>query len=109
MIRVKSRGGESLEGLIRRFKKLCEKEGLSKEIKRVAYFEKPSDAKRRKFRQSIKKAIQARLKALGKLKRKKRTKKGRKGTGGGRFGDRGPRPGGPPPGPGSGPPPRSGP
>jgi len=88
MIKVKSRGGESLEQLLRRFKKLCEKEGLSKEIKRVAYYEKPSDAKRRKFRQSVKKALQARLKALGKLKKKKK-KKNMKKTGGPGGGGRG--------------------
>jgi hypothetical protein len=33
-IRVKARNGESVEQMLRRFKKLCEKEGLTKEIKR---------------------------------------------------------------------------
>jgi len=28
-IRIKSRGGESVEQMLRRFKKLCEKEGLT--------------------------------------------------------------------------------
>ena len=55
MIRVKSRGGESLEGLIRRFKKLCEKEGLTKDVKRRAYYEKPSEKRRRQERQLIRK------------------------------------------------------
>ncbi|MHC4129415.1 MAG: 30S ribosomal protein S21 [Planctomycetota bacterium] len=35
-IRVKARNGESVEQMLRRFKKLCEKEGLTKEIKRRA-------------------------------------------------------------------------
>ena len=74
MIKVKARSGEGLEQLLRRFKKICEKEGLSKEIKRSSYYEKPSDARRRKFRQAIKKALQNRLKAAGLLKRKKKKK-----------------------------------
>jgi small subunit ribosomal protein S21 len=43
MIKVKSRGNETAEQLLRRFKKACEKEGLTKDIKRVAYYEKPSE------------------------------------------------------------------
>ena len=46
-IRIKSRGSESTEQLLRRFKKLCEKEGLTKDLKRRAYYEKPSERKRR--------------------------------------------------------------
>jgi small subunit ribosomal protein S21 len=51
-IRVKSRGGESVEGLMRRFKKLCEKEGLTKDIKRKEFYEKPSERRRRAMRKS---------------------------------------------------------
>ena len=47
-IRIKARSGESAEQMLRRFKKMCEKEGLTKDIKRQAYFEKPSEKKRRK-------------------------------------------------------------
>jgi small subunit ribosomal protein S21 len=47
MIRVKSRGNETAEQMIRRFKKACEKEGLTKDIKRIAYYEKPSERRRR--------------------------------------------------------------
>ena len=50
MIKVKSRGTESAEQMLRRFKKLCEKEGLTKDIKRVAYYEKPSEKRRRRQR-----------------------------------------------------------
>jgi small subunit ribosomal protein S21 len=57
MIRVRARGDEPLEQLLKRFKKICEKEGLTKEIKRTAYYEKPSEAKRRKVRQMIKKEL----------------------------------------------------
>ena len=49
-IRVKARSGESAEQIMRRFKKMCEKEGLTKDIKRQAYFEKPSERRRRALR-----------------------------------------------------------
>ena len=48
MIKVKARGTETAEQMLRRFKKMCEKEGLTKDMKRVAYYEKPSDRQRRK-------------------------------------------------------------
>jgi small subunit ribosomal protein S21 len=54
MIRVKVRGNESIEQMVRRFKKLCEKEGLTRDIKRCAYYEKPSERRRRRVRKSLK-------------------------------------------------------
>ncbi len=54
MIKVKARGNESLDQMLRRFKKMCEKEGLTKEIKRTAYYEKPSERRRRRIRKSVK-------------------------------------------------------
>ena len=67
MIKVKSRGTESLDQLLRRFKKMCEKEGLTRDIKRAMYFEKPSEVKRRRERQSIKRVIKAKsMKDFGK-------------------------------------------
>ncbi len=53
-IRIKARGGESAEQMMRRFKKMCEKEGLTKDIKRRADFEKPSERRRRAQRKSVK-------------------------------------------------------
>lgn len=58
-IRIKARSGESAEQMLRRFKKLCEKEGLTKDIKRRAYYEKPSEKKQRALRKSIKRVQQA--------------------------------------------------
>ncbi|MGE3109347.1 MAG: 30S ribosomal protein S21 [Phycisphaerales bacterium] len=52
-IRIKSRSGESTEQMLRRFKKLCEKEGLVKDIKRREFYEKPSERNRRDKRKSI--------------------------------------------------------
>jgi len=38
-----------MEKLLRRFKKACEKEGLTKQLRQNQHFEKPSDKKRRKL------------------------------------------------------------
>ncbi len=54
MIRVKVRSNETIEQMVRRFKKLCEKEGLTRDIKRTSYYEKPSERRRRKMRKSLK-------------------------------------------------------
>jgi small subunit ribosomal protein S21 len=70
-IRIKSRHGESVGQMLRRFKKLCEKEGLTKDVKRKQYFEKPSERKRRAERKT-----QARIVRVG-------SPSGRGGGGGG--------------------------
>lgn len=57
MIKVKSRGNESIDQLVRRFKKLCEKEGLTKDIKKHAYYEKPSERRRRRMRKNQKRSF----------------------------------------------------
>lgn len=51
-IRIKARGGEHVEGMMKRFKKLCEKEGLTKDIRRKEYYEKPSERRRRAARKA---------------------------------------------------------
>jgi len=55
-IRIKARQNESVGQMLRRFKKLCEKEGLTKDIKRRQYFEKPSERRRRAQRKSVQRA-----------------------------------------------------
>ena len=57
MIKVKSRGTESVEQMLKRFKKLCEKEGLTKEVKRNSYYEKPSERRRRQMRKSMRQVV----------------------------------------------------
>jgi len=52
MIRVKARGNETVGQMLRRLKKMCEKEGLNRDIKRNSYYEKPSERKRRRQRKS---------------------------------------------------------
>lgn len=57
MIKVKARNNESVNQMLKRFKKMCEKEGLTKDIKRNSYYEKPSERRRRRARKSMKRAI----------------------------------------------------
>ena len=52
MVRIKARGNETVEQMLRRLKKICEKEGLNRDIKRNSYYEKPSERKRRRHRKS---------------------------------------------------------
>ncbi len=67
-IRVKSRGGESVEQMMRRFKKLCEKEGLNKDVKRKEYYEKPSERRRRDVRKAIGRRLREIAEATGEVK-----------------------------------------
>ena len=64
-IRVKARSGETVDQMLRRFKKLCEKEGLTKDIKRKEYYEKPSERRRRDTRKAIGRRIREALIASG--------------------------------------------
>lgn len=63
MLKIRSRGNETVEQMLKRFKKLCEKEGLTKEIKRNSYYEKPSERRRRQLRKSMRQS--ARKQRLG--------------------------------------------
>jgi len=57
MLGIKLREGESFEGALRRFKKMCEKAGILSEVRKREHYEKPSVKKKRK-------AIAARKKAM---------------------------------------------
>lgn len=52
MIKVRPRPNEPVQQLMRRLKKLCEREGVLREMKRTAYYEKPSDRNRRSMRKA---------------------------------------------------------
>lgn len=54
MIKVKARGNETVQQMMKRFKKMCEKEGLNRDVKRKSYYEKPSERRRRRARKSMK-------------------------------------------------------
>ncbi len=53
-IRVQVRDGEPIDKALRRLKRLCNAEGLDRGMKAKAYFEKPSDRRRRKEKERIK-------------------------------------------------------
>ena len=76
-IRIKARAGESAEQLMRRFKKLCEKEGLTKDVKRRAHYEKPSEKKQRALRKSVKRMEIATGKAVPKPRPKPKGRMGK--------------------------------
>jgi small subunit ribosomal protein S21 len=66
MIRVEARTGEPMEKTLRRFKKRCEKEGLTKDIKKNLYYDKPSERRRRESRKLEKRIAQDKLEAAAK-------------------------------------------
>ena len=72
MIKVTIRYGESSERFFQRFKRLCAKEGVFKEIKRRRYYEKPSDRQRRKSKEAKRAALKE-AKRAAKALRSRRT------------------------------------
>ncbi len=74
MATVHVRDGEPFEKALKRFKKLCEKEGILTEIKRREYYEKPSEKRKRKAMAARKRLIKA-LKKRGLLPSKGKKKK----------------------------------
>lgn len=70
-IRVTSTYGNEGERLLQRFKRICLRSGLFKEIKRRQYHEKPSDRRRREAKEHRRAAQRAeRRKASGKPERR---------------------------------------
>lgn len=47
MIKIIPRRNETIQVTLRRFRKLLDKEGITKEIKRQAYYESPSEERSR--------------------------------------------------------------
>lgn len=90
-IRIKSRSGETTEQMLRRFKKLCEKEGLVKDIKRKEFYEKPSERNRRTVRKAIAKRIRESMPLPPKGKKEDGPRGRGPGGGGGGGGFGGPR------------------
>ncbi len=79
MIGVVVRSNEPFEKALKRFTKSCEKSGVLSDLRKNQYFEKPSEAKKRKKNQAIRKAIKEKLIADGVI--KPRPLRGAKGTG----------------------------
>ncbi len=54
MIRIQIKENEPLEKTLRRLRKICNNEGVTKGIKRSSYYEKPSEKRRRRQRERLK-------------------------------------------------------
>jgi len=54
LIRVQVKDGEPLEKTLRRLRKICNNEGVTRGVKRKSYYEKPSERRRRKARERLK-------------------------------------------------------
>ena len=54
MIRVQVKEGEPLEKTLRRLRKICNNEGVTRGLKRTSYYEKPSEKRRRRERERLK-------------------------------------------------------
>jgi small subunit ribosomal protein S21 len=54
MAKIQITHDENIRDALRRFKKMCDKEGIINQSKRMAYFEKPSEKRRREESRRIK-------------------------------------------------------
>ena len=63
-VRVAARPGENPDRLIQRFKRICSKEGILKEVKKRRFYEKPSERRRREDKERVK-SIRTRLSRSG--------------------------------------------
>jgi small subunit ribosomal protein S21 len=72
-VRVLVKNNEPLEKTLKRLRKICNNEGITREIKRTSVYEKPSERRRRKERERIK-AIRTAKKKAEKAARKKKKK-----------------------------------
>jgi len=66
-IKIQVRDKNSLESSLRAFGKMCAKEGILKQIKQIAAYEKPSDRRRRRKKEkekAIRKAEKERMRCF---------------------------------------------
>jgi small subunit ribosomal protein S21 len=54
MVKVQVKSNEPLDKALTRLRKICNNEGVTREMKRVSFYEKPSERRRRKQRERIK-------------------------------------------------------
>ena len=60
MVFMRLRDRESIQEAVRRFRKLVERSGLKREMRRRQYYEKPSEIKRRARLRAERRALNAR-------------------------------------------------
>lgn len=61
VVKLKVRESESIQEAVRRFRKLVERSGIKKEMRRKEYYEKPSDTRRRARLRAERRARRTRL------------------------------------------------
>ena len=61
MVFMRLRDRETIQEAVRRFRKLVERSGLKKEVRRRQYYEKPSSLKRRAQLRAERRAAQTRV------------------------------------------------
>ena len=61
MVKLLVRDKESIQEAVRRFRKLVERSGIKKEMRRREYYEKPSETKRRARLRAERRSKRARL------------------------------------------------
>ena len=61
MVRLVVRDRETIQEAVRRFRKLVERSGIKKEMRRREYYEKPSEVKRRARLRAERRARRARM------------------------------------------------
>jgi small subunit ribosomal protein S21 len=61
VVKLQLRDRESIQEAVRRFRKLVERSGIKREMRRREYYEKPSDTRRRARLRSERRSRQARL------------------------------------------------
>jgi len=59
VIRLEIKSGEQIDRALKRFKKVCDREGLTRDMRKHSYFEKPSERKKRKQREQEKERSKA--------------------------------------------------
>lgn len=75
MIKISVREDEPLESVLKRFKRICDKEGIKKALKQYSYYEKPSDRRRRKEKERLRN-IRKQMKTKSKAKAKPKPARG---------------------------------
>ena len=74
-VKVMVKSNEPLEKTLKRLRKICNNEGITREIKRTSVYEKPSERRRRKERERLKAIRTAKKKAEKAIKKKKRRRR----------------------------------
>ncbi len=59
LIRLELKPNEGLDKALRRFKKICDREGLTRDMRKYSYYEKPSEKNKRKDREREKERAKA--------------------------------------------------